>query len=170
MLHGGRVLYRGVLRLFADSRAVHGSVPLPWIMSDAEMARIEVQNVEHRQHTGPELLLLDIFDFDDPAWLRQKDMPLGDRIHRGENPMKLSEIRAVCGMRDSGGRSEPALHQALSSLTSAVAPFRTTMTKDAQGNRVRRTGRFWPMPPLRDGVFDDAPPAPPEDRGSVGVH
>ena len=155
---------------YQDAKAADSYVPMPWQMTNEEVQWIESSNQQHRVQSEWEMLLLDHFDWDDPAWLRQKELPREVRVREGVNPMTLLEIRAACNLDARTIVGSRQINDALKMLTGLrVGALQTTVLRPQRGEENPKKGRFWPMPPVRTGAFDDVP-AVDDDGSSRDIH
>lgn len=145
----------------AACKAAADYLPLPWHMSKGEMQLIEQSNEGHRVVSGPERLMLDVFDWTAPDWIRAQTQEERMRV----NPSTFTEIQAACGQNPSIGRTADWM-TAIRVLTgqTRAKPTRIIL-EDADGKKYEKKGRLYAMPPKKNlrNDFSVELPAPGEN-------
>lgn len=107
----------------------------PWLPTDEEYRDLAEANEPHRETSEIEEALRDLYDWEDPRWLQERNSPMHDRVRL--NGQTMTDVKQILALRNV--RQFRDLRGELVRLTGAQEPLPTHIEN--------RRGRFWPMPP-----------------------
>lgn len=123
----------------------------PWHLNDAERRAVDQMNTPHEVLNEVEEWLTDTFDFEDATWVACRDS--GGHQTDPVNAATLKNLQQDYKQEMGGGKvAQGTWRASLRKLTRQPDAAKSTLTfQSLGGTSYSERGRWWFMPPRRDG-------------------